>query len=56
MTDKEFLTWLHVRLTNVHGEKSITDYMHKLRAIIKSTDPDKVTPTVDTGNNLEDVL
>jgi hypothetical protein len=56
MTDKEFLIWLHARLTDAHGEKPITDYMHKLRAIIKSTDPSKVTPNVATGNNLEDIL
>lgn len=55
MKDREFLTWLHARLTNVHGESPTTDYMHKLRAIIKSTPADKVSPNMGTGNSLEDL-
>lgn len=43
MYDRDFLTWLHTRLEQVHGEDPQVDYMYKLRAIIKATDPDNVT-------------
>lgn len=46
MYDKEFLQWIHDRLENVHGESALVDYMHKLRAIIATTDSDKLTPNV----------
>lgn len=45
MTDREFLIWLHERLEYVHKEDSLYDYMHRLRAIIKNTPKDKITPT-----------
>ena len=35
MTDREFLIWLPERLVNVNNVDQRTDYMHKLRAIIK---------------------
>ena len=44
MTDKEFLIWLHKRLEHVYKESPNMDYMHKLRAIIQTIDPNKVTP------------
>lgn len=44
MNDKEFLIWLHYRLTEVHGEKSSFDYMWKLRSIIESMPDDQLTP------------
>lgn len=56
MKDRDFLIWLHRRLTEVHGESEIVDYMHKLRAIIKSTDKNKVTPNSGTGNSLDAML
>lgn len=37
MSDREFLIWLHERLEHVHGEDPLTDYMHRLRAIIWQT-------------------
>lgn len=43
MTDKEFLQWLHDRLVNVHNEHELFDYMHRLRAIIKSLPKDQRT-------------
>lgn len=55
MKDREFLVWLHARLTDVHGESPTMDYMHKLRAIIKSTPADKVSPSMRTGNDLRDM-
>lgn len=55
MKDKEFLMWLHQRLTDVYEENPRFDYMHKLRAIIKSIPPDQITPNCDTGNSLEDI-
>jgi len=56
MKDREFLIWLHERLTDVHGENSHVDYMHKLRAIIKATPKDQLTPNMGTGNNLSELL
>ena len=56
MEDREFLIWLHARLTKVHGENPTVDYMHKLRAIIKSTPKDRVTPNMGTCNSLDSLL
>lgn len=53
MTDREFLMWLHERLEHVHGESPITDYMHKLRAIIFATPKEQRTPNTIMCNNLE---
>lgn len=33
MTDSEFLTWIHARLVNHHGENPNYDYMHRLREV-----------------------
>jgi hypothetical protein len=52
MKDRDFLKWLHARLVVVHGESEIVDYMHKLRAIIAATDPEKVTPNTLVFNSL----
>lgn len=46
MTDKQFLKWIHARLQNVHGEDPNVDYMSRLRAIIRWTPKDRVTPNV----------
>ena len=56
MNDREFLIWIHARLTDVHGEHNLTDYMHKLRAIIRTTPEDKFTPNVGTCNSLKELL
>lgn len=56
MSDKEFLIWLHKRLTEIHGEDELMDYMHKLRAIISTTPDDKFTTNTYTGNSLESCL
>lgn len=50
MHDKEFLQWIHDRLQHMHGENENMDYMHKLRAIIKATDPAQLTPNVSSSN------
>lgn len=47
MRDQPFLAWLHARLENIHRENPNVDYMHKLRAIILATDPQKETPNTD---------
>lgn len=44
MKDKEFLEWIYQRLQYVHNENPLTDYMHKLKAIIESYPKDKCTP------------
>jgi hypothetical protein len=51
MTDREFLMWLHNRLTNVHGESSLKDYMHMLRNIITSIPENQQTPIDGRGGN-----
>ncbi len=56
MSDKEFLIWMHNRLTEVHNESPLFDYMHKLRAIIKCTPADEVSPNMGTGNSIEHVI
>ena len=55
MKDQEFLMWLHSRLTEVHGESPIVDYMHKLRAIIKFTPPQRESPNSASSNSLHDL-
>jgi hypothetical protein len=55
MKDREFLMWLHERLTGKHKESPIVDYMHKLRAIIKNTPADKETANVSLSNSLHDL-
>lgn len=44
MKDREFLIWLHYRLTEIHGEDSYKDYMWKLRGIVEDYDKQKLTP------------
>ncbi|CAL9965174.1 hypothetical protein VPHD479_0095 [Vibrio phage D479] len=56
MLDRDFLIWIHERLENVHGEHPQTDYMHKLRAIIKNTPADQLTPNMGSRNSLEEML
>jgi hypothetical protein len=53
MRDVEFLLWLHDRLTDVHGEDPIVDYMHKLRAIIASIPMDRDSNGI--WNNAEEI-
>lgn len=56
MKDRDFLIWLHARLTDVHNESPTCDYMHKLRAIIRATPEGQVTPNIATANNLQSFL
>lgn len=56
MRDKDFLCWIHERLEKVHGESPLVDYMHKLRAIIKSMPEGQETPNIGTGNKLSDII
>ena len=54
-TDREFLMWIHSRLVEVHGENDCIDYMHKLRAIIRSIPKDKMTPNINSCNSLKEL-
>jgi hypothetical protein len=56
MRDRDFLIWIHERLSKVHGERDTLDYMHKLRAIIKATPSEQETPNCNTGNCIQDVM
>ena len=51
MNDREFLMWLHARLTDAHGESSLVDYMHKFRAVISSIPENQNTPNDGRGGN-----
>ena len=55
MTDREFLIWIHERLEYVHKENPHMDYMHRLRNIIVTIDPDKETLGTAAMNNSEDL-
>ena len=57
MYDKEFLIWIHQRLSAVHGENELVDYMHKLRCIITAIPADQLTPNDGRGGNgYEDLM
>ena len=56
MKDQTFLIWLHEHLEMVHGENPCFDYMHKLRALIKTTPKDKYTPNTLTFSNLDELI
>lgn len=49
--DRDFLMWIHERLQNVHGEKELYDYMHRLRCIIANIPDWRVTPNDGRGTN-----
>lgn len=55
MKDRDFLKWLHERLEHVHHESPLMDYMHKLRAIIATTDPEKGTMNTGMSNSLAEL-
>ena len=55
MKDKDFLKWIHERLEHVHHESPLMDYMHKLRAIIATTDPEKETLNTGMSNSLAEL-
>jgi hypothetical protein len=56
MKDREFLIWIHARLSKVHGESECMDYMHRLRSMIKRTPKDQYTVNCGSGNSLEELL
>ena len=55
MKDRAFLKWIHERLEHVHHESPLMDYMHKLRAIIAATDPEKETLNTGMSNSLAEL-
>lgn len=55
MTDREFLMWLHERITEVYGESSIIDFMHKFRDIITSIPENQKTRNSVALNSLDDL-
>jgi hypothetical protein len=50
-SDRGFLMWIHERLEHVHDESRLSDYMHKLRAIIADMPADRRTISVGQGKN-----
>ena len=55
MKDRDFLKWIHERFEHVHHESPLMDYMHKLRAIIAATDPEKETLNMGMSNSLAEL-
>ncbi len=56
MKDRDFLVWIHERLEHVHKDDPHTDFMHKLRAVIKSVPENKETLNIGTFNSLEELI
>ena len=56
MYDRNFLIWIYSRLANVHKENEHMDYMSKLRAIIKATPADQLTPNVGPANSISELI
>jgi hypothetical protein len=56
MPDRDFLIWIHERLEHVHGENPMSDYMHKLRAVIKGIDKKQLSPNVASSNSLQELF
>jgi len=55
LNDREFLMWIHARMTDVYGEHRLLDYMHKLRAIIAATPAEQNSASSGT-NSLEQLV
>lgn len=53
--DREFLMWLHERLEHTHGDHPRCDFMHKLRAIIQTTDKNQITRNTGSFNDLDEL-
>ena len=51
MNDRDFLCWLHERLEHVYGDHPLVSHMHKLRAIIAETPPNRDTQSMCHGKN-----
>jgi hypothetical protein len=51
MKDKRFLCWIHERLVR-NGDSKHVDFLHKLRAIIRDTDPNKDSRS-DTSSDFD---
>lgn len=45
MNDQAFLAWLHERLEYRYHENPCMDYMHRLRAIVLATPPERHSGT-----------
>lgn len=55
MSDRDFLIWLHNRLTSVYEEDELYDYMHRFRAIIKSIPKNQISRASDGENGIEEL-
>ncbi len=53
MKDRDFLIWIHERLTHVHGENELMGYMHRFRAIIRTVDKNQETDQSRGQNSLD---
>jgi len=55
MKDRDFLIWIHERLEHVHNEQPLTDYMHKLRSVIKTIPKEQNTVGSIGGSSIEEL-
>lgn len=56
MSDREFLIWIHARLSSHYGDSELLDFMRRLRAIILSTPKDRTTESAAICNGHEDLM
>lgn len=56
MKDREFLIWIHNRLTEVHGEDSMFDYIHRFRVIIENTPKDRRSINTILSFDINDLI
>lgn len=56
MKDRDFLIWIHERLHHQYKEDECVDYMHKLRAIIRNTNKNKITPNANSCNSMHSLM
>lgn len=54
MEDREFLIWLHYRITEVYKERPGMDFMWKLRSIIEAMPKDQITPN-NCNKNIQEL-
>jgi len=55
MNDRDFLIWIHQRLEHVHHENPLTDYMHKLRRVIRNMSPISDSSHMSSCNSLSEL-
>ena len=55
MKNRDFLIWVHERLHHQHGDSELVDFMHTLRRIIRTTDPECGTTGIKSCNSMDEL-